>query len=673
MQTIRSEISVGLVLSLGCAAAVVVSLAPRLRAADNKSPSAEVTAAPASERAINSQGGTTSHQRIVHEGIAVDFAVEPVGPHSDRVWHFREGDDVRFRFKISDTATERPVTGAYPAAWMDLVPVGANQDAKSCLKKAAAFLSESLLSKPELDLNAYYVLTLNDDATITVVDPLFGFGGTRLLALLQLKSPGEDWALTSDQARLFVSMPDSNQIAVISTASWQVIRNLDAGISPTRAALQPDGHYLWVATGEAGGAAESGVTVVDAERLEVAAKIPTGAGRHEIAFDDQSRFAFVTNAAAGTVSVIDVRTLMKTKDIPTGRQPTSIAFSSKAQMVYVTNAEDGSIAVVAADRHKVLTRILVEPGLGQVKFAPEGRFGFVINSRKRAVLIIDSATNHVTQTATVENAPDQVAFSRELAYIHHRESATVLMVPLAQVGIDGRQASLADFAGGQNPPGHVPRLSRADAIVRVPADKAVLVANPADKAVYLYEEGMAAPKGSFGNYDRQPRAVLVVDRSLRERSAAGVYETIARLGRPGRYDVVFFLDAPRIAHCFPMIVAERPDAGRQRDAASIRVEVPEKPRNMEAGKQVRIEFKLTNAGQPVPRNELTDVTALAMLAPGVWHNRVHAEVTDGGLCAITFVPPQAGFYYLYLKSPSLGLGYNNLPNVLVLQATDARR
>ena len=31
----------------------------------------------------------------------------------------------------------------------------------------------------ELDLNQFYVLALNNDATITVVDPRFGFGGTK--------------------------------------------------------------------------------------------------------------------------------------------------------------------------------------------------------------------------------------------------------------------------------------------------------------------------------------------------------------------------------------------------------------------------------------------------------------------------------------------------------------
>ena len=50
----------------------------------------------------------------------------------------------------------------------------------------------------------------------------------------------------------------------------------------------------------------------------------------------------------------------------------------------------------------------------------------------------------------------------------------------------------------------------------------MLVANPADKMIYYYTEGMAAPMGSFQNYKRDPRALLVLDNSLRE-TERGVY------------------------------------------------------------------------------------------------------------------------------------------------------
>ena len=79
----------------------------------------------------------------------------------------------------------------YPAAWLDHLVEGIEQDAQSQEAKVEQFAGGSLFAQAEVDLNVYYVLALNDDATISVVDPLFGFGGTKLLTLIQLEGPGK--------------------------------------------------------------------------------------------------------------------------------------------------------------------------------------------------------------------------------------------------------------------------------------------------------------------------------------------------------------------------------------------------------------------------------------------------------------------------------------------------
>ncbi len=86
----------------------------------------------------------------------------------------------------------------------------------------------------------------------------------------------------------------------------------------------------------------------------------------------------------------------------------------------------------------------------------------------------------------------------------------------------------------------------------------MLVANPADRVIYYYSEGMAAPMGSFQNYRRNPRALMVVDRSLRE-VTSGVYSTTTKLPKSGIYDVAFLLDSPRITHCFNAEAKPNPD------------------------------------------------------------------------------------------------------------------
>src|SRR2546429_4548042 len=103
--------------------------------------------------------------------------------------------------------------------------------------------------------------------------------------LIPLSSAGEDWVMSADKKRLYVSMPSVNQVAAIDLLTWKLIANIDAGMKPTRVALQHDGRYLWVGN-DATAEKDDGVTVIDTEVLKVVARIKTGVGHHEIAFTD---------------------------------------------------------------------------------------------------------------------------------------------------------------------------------------------------------------------------------------------------------------------------------------------------------------------------------------------------------------------------------------------------
>jgi Uncharacterized conserved protein len=520
-------------------------------------------------------------------------------------------------------------------------------------------LGGSLLARPQLDFSAYYVLALNADATISVVDPLFHYGGTKLLALVALKSNGEDWTLTSDQAKLFVSLPDANQVAVVDSPSWKVVANLDVEGHPTRLALQPDEQYLWVAYGASEkDAASSGVAVITTAGLKTVARIPTGRGRHEIAFSDDSRLAFVTNQDDGTVTIISVRELKKVKEIVAGRKPVAVAYSDKARAAYVVNQEDGTIITIDAAEYKVLSTIKARPGLGQLRFAPSGRLGFVPNPENDLVYILDTAVNRIIQVANVKGKPDQIAFSNSLAYVRTRDSEFVYMIPLDQLGKEGQAVPTLDFPGGQSPLGKISRPSLADTMIRLPEPNAVLVANPMDQTIYYYKEGMAAPMGNFSNYKREPRAVLVVDRGLKER-AAGVYEATAKLPGAGIQDVAFFLDSPRIAHCFGILVSENPKLAELRKAGKVTIDTLITDSAVQAGQSVRVRFKITDVETKEKKRSLSDLRSLVFLAPGIWQTRLTAKEIDEGIYEIAFVPPQAGIYYVYLESPALGLTFKD--------------
>lgn len=606
-------------------------------------------------------------KRVVREGIAIEVEMEPVdAAAADRP--FQEGDPVHVRFRIRDTGGE-PIPKLYPAAWMDRLPVEGDptaEAAESCQQKVENFIGGSLLSQPELDLNVYYVLALNEDASISVVDPLFGFGGSKLLEMVFLRSPGEDWELTEDQRRLFVSMPDSDQVAVVDTADWSVVRNIDVGPRPRRLRLQPDEHYLW-ATWEAAPDQPSGVSVIDTRSLSEVARISTGKGSHELVFSDDDRYAYVTNQGDGTVTVIGVQKLEKVGEVATGKAPISADYSSTGRALYVAHP-DGHIAVVDGERHEVVARIEGEPGLERLRFAPGGRLGFAIDPPKDLIHILDAATQRIVQTADVEPGPYDVAFSDELAYVLHRDSEIVLMIPLGEIGVEGQPVPVVDFPGGQNPPGKMSRPSLAEMIVQAPGATAVLVANPGDRSIYFYKEGMAAPMGHFKNYGRTPRAIEVVDRSLRE-VEPGVYETAVKLRGAGEYDLAFFIDSPRVIQCLDFEVAENAELAAQRRHHTVAVEVRVEEMEVEVGRPVELSVRVTDLASNRGKEGLKDVRVLTFLAPGVWQQRQLARAAGDGLYRVDFTPPRPGVYYVFVEIASEEVGFNESPSV-VLRAHD---
>jgi hypothetical protein len=239
------------------------------------------------------------------------------------------------------------------------------------------------------------------------------------------------------------------------------------------------------------------------------------------------------------------------------------------------------------------------------------------------------------------------------------------MIPLDQVGEEGQAVPVVDLPGGQNPPGRTSRPTPADGIVRAPGATAVLVANASDRAVYFYKEGMAAPMGSFQTYGREPRAVMVVDRSLKER-APGSYETVARLAGAGRHRVTLFLDAPRVVHCFDVDVAADPALAAQRARArGLAVQPLLAGRELPAGRPSTVRFRLSDAVTGAPVSGLDDVTVLLQRSSGAWHTRLAAASVGEGIYEAEVAPPAPGSYYLFVQCLSQGLAYHRSPRVLL--------
>ncbi|HXC69652.1 MAG TPA: YncE family protein [Pyrinomonadaceae bacterium] len=593
-------------------------------------------------------------QKIVEQGIAIEFTVEPLAQNAANI---RAAEDVNVKFKVTDTTTGTPVKGLGLSAWISKSSNEKLIEPSQCREKIQSYLTGSLRTRPDVDLNSYYVLALNKSADISVIDPLLGFGGSKLLTLVMLRSPGEDWVLTHDGEKLFVTLPSINNVAVINTRNWIVETYIDTGIKPARIMVQPDQQYVWVAN-------EGGVTVIDRANLKVAAKILTGAGRHDIVISSDNRFAFVSNSESGTVSIVDIRKLEKLHDVKVGPEPASLAVSELSRAVYVASQGDGTITVIEEQDHQVLARMKTKPGTNSIRFAPGGRFGFVVNTKQNAVHIFDAATNRMLHEVNVVKAPDQITFSNAFAFVRSLETENIYMLRLGKID---KEVDVTEFPGGQAAPGQGSTPIRADSIALAPEGNAVIVANPVDRVLYSYTEGMAAPMGNFQNYRREPMAVMVVDRSLRE-IKPGVYSTTIKLPASGRYDIAFLNDSPRVSHCFNL-VAETNPVLKEKQAVALGIEHQVKEKKLAVRQDFTFRFKLIDTATGDPKSDLKDVRVLTFLSPGVWQRRDIAKSVGDGVYEIKINVPEAGVYMLFVESPSMGVRYTDLP-YLMLQASE---
>ena len=612
-----------------------------------------------SARAVNDttagrQNVSTASTRFEKGGIAVSFTLTATERNAGGA--LVEGSEALATFRVTDARTGQALTGMRPRAWMALRRSESVANETECADKVKSLIGGTLTARADIDLNSYRVLTLNNDKTISVINPQVSFNITKLENLIVLPEKGADWVLSRNKDFLYVTMPEHNSVAVIDTATRKLLTTLSTGehTKPTRVVLAPDGGAVWVGLD---GVPE--VAVIDPATNKLAAKVAAGRGLHNFAFNTGGRFAYVSNSSDDTVSVIDTNTRTKTADIRVGKTPVAIAYSSASQSIYVAALNANSISVINPNKQQIAKSIAVRPGVVALRFDPEGRFAVAVNQLESTVSAVDAATDAVIATAVVVKEPDQVVFTDRYAYIRGIGSEKFSLIELAEL----RKGELApvDIQAGRFAPSAEPtEVGVAPMIAPTIEGNSVMIANAADRTMYFYQEGMMAPMGTFSNYNRMPHGLMILDRSLTE-TAPGVYSAPVKLTKGGRFDVPMLIDQPRLVNCFQVTVSEQPGTKKTVVGPSVQVEALFTSNEIKPRKSAALRFKITDSATNLAVTGLTDVQALVFMPPGVWQQRRPAKEIGGGVYAIDQVFPEAGVYNVMLAIASRGAGYADLP------------
>lgn len=252
---------------------------------------------------------------------------------------------------------------------------------------------------PKLDAHGNPILKRHDDDDdddsnksdksadgIGIVD----VASRKLVGKIKVGSDPEEFDLSKDGTRLYVSNEDVKTASVVNIASAKVEHIIPAGLEPEGVNTSPDGKSFYV-TCEAGG----DIYVVDTTSYTSTAHFTVPPRPRSVAFLPGSNIAFIPSESSALLNVIDTANprVIKTISLPEGARPMRIKVAKDGKVIYVSEGRLGSISVLDAHTYKILNSIKVGERPWGIELSPDGRFLFSANGPSNDVSVVDLQSN----------------------------------------------------------------------------------------------------------------------------------------------------------------------------------------------------------------------------------------------------------------------------------------
>jgi len=212
----------------------------------------------------------------------------------------------------------------------------------------------------------------------------------KLTGKINAGSDPEEFALSKDGTRLYVSNEDVRTASVINIQTRKVERIIPVGQEPEGAATSPDGARFYI-TCEAGG----DIFAIDTTSYKVVGHFKVPVRPRSMAFLPQGTLAFIPSESTGQLNVIDTDDLkvLKVIELPEGSRPMSVKVSPDGKRVYVSDGRAGTVSVLDAHTHALLGTIKVGQRPWGIVLSADGRYLFSANGPSNDVSVVDLTLN----------------------------------------------------------------------------------------------------------------------------------------------------------------------------------------------------------------------------------------------------------------------------------------
>jgi YVTN family beta-propeller protein len=228
----------------------------------------------------------------------------------------------------------------------------------------------------------------------------------KLTGKLNAGSDPEEFALSKDGRRIYISNEDTKTASVINIASGKLEHIIPVGQEPEGVTTTPDGRQFYV-TCEAGG----DIYVIDANSYATVAHFKVNGRPRSVAFLSSGGIGFIPSESAGELNVIDVVNdkVQKTITLPAGSRPMRVKLSPDERRLYVSNGRAGTISVFDTRSYELLDTIKVGTRPWGVGVSPDGKFLFAANGPSNDVSVVDLKTNKEVSRIKAGSSPWGIA------------------------------------------------------------------------------------------------------------------------------------------------------------------------------------------------------------------------------------------------------------------------
>jgi YVTN family beta-propeller protein len=229
----------------------------------------------------------------------------------------------------------------------------------------------------------------------------------QLVKLLKGGSDPEQFDLSPDGRRLFIANEDAATLSVLNVASGALEATVPVGTEPEGVRAAPNGRWV-VVTNETG----NSITLVDAKSFAVLDTIGVGQRPRDVAFTPDSATAYISAEFESAVYRAALpkgsrseRLLQLGKD----DRPMGLALDAAHQRLYVSTGRGGTVAVIALQGPKLLKEIKVGKRPWGIALSRDGRRLYTANGPSNDVSIVDTSSLTVIKTVPVGSSPWGVA------------------------------------------------------------------------------------------------------------------------------------------------------------------------------------------------------------------------------------------------------------------------